>query len=367
MALEALTVESTGRSAGHPWVDEKQFTQLPESGLDGQSIALVDVRGAFLGCGVFDRTDPVAAWRRYTLAEDVAFDDAYLASALVEAIERRGEEGCQRLVNSDADYLPGLIVDHFNGVVRVICQTRAVRAHVELIVEVLREGLNPVEMVIDQGGELRTASGQGLKGRWIEMDGHSYRIDLLDAEKAGFFLDQREQHALVGSLCAGRTVLDAFSHSGAFAIQAMSAGAARAVAVDSNASYVKAIGANAQRNECPVETVAADAAAYLSGSEAGTFDGIIFDPPFSMFADYEALAVLHRVGFAHLPQGGLMATYCRSTEMQMDAFEGLVAAAAAQSGREARIFARTSQPFDFPLRLNFPESCSLKGLILQVE
>ena len=367
MALETISVERTGRAPGHPWLGLEQFAQPASVPSVARSVGLLDGEGRFLGCGIFDPLDKVAAWRRYTHAEDVAFDEAYIAGALVESIERRGEESCQRLVNSDADYLPGLIVDLFNDVVRVSCETGAVRKQIDLICEVLKEGLSPVEIVIDEGDGPRTASGQGLKGRWIEVDGLFYRIDLLNTTKPGFYLDQREQHALVGSLCESRTVLDAHSHSGAFAIQAMRAGAERAVAVDVNESYVKAIGASAQRNECPVETVVDDAVAFLSSQEPGEFDAVVLDPPSDAFTIDDALGELHRLAFSQLGQGGLLATYCRSTELSAEAFERLVAGAAAHAGREARVFARTSQPFDFPMLLNFPESNLLKGLILQVE
>lgn len=364
MALEFVHVDSAGSAFGHPWVAASGLDSVPSRVGDGQSISLVDSKGHHLGCGIFDRRDPCAAWRRYSHAEGIAFDETYIAAAMVEAIGRRGDESCQRLISSDADFLPGLIVELFGDVVWVSLETGAIRRHGDLVAEVIQEVVAPIEIVVNRGEGPQTFTGQGLKGRWIEVDELFYRIDLLNTQKPRFYLDHREQHSLVGSLCEGRAVLDLFSHSGAFALQAMRAGADRAVAVDSNEFYVKGVGANAQRNELQVETVAEDALSYMKEAEAGEFDAIILDPPATYFREKAMAEALHRMAFASLPPGGLLATYCRDAGLAD--FESLVVEAAAKAGREARIFARTSQPFDFPMLLNFPESQMLRGLILQV-
>jgi len=351
---------------GHPWVRADQFADLPDALVDGESVALVDAAGEFLGCGILDRRDAAAVWRRYSMAENVAFDEAYLATALVDSIDRRSGESCQCLVNSDADFIPGLVVELYGDVVWVSCQTAAVQKYVGLIAEVIMESLHPVEIVLEAGDGPKTLSGQGLKGRWVKVDDLLYRIDFLNTKKPRFFIDQREQHVLVGSLCESRRFLDAFSHSGAFAMQAACAGASSVLALEIDEIFSKAIQANAQRNESPVETVCADAFAYLAGCGPGDFDAIVLDPPESVSFHRDDLVTLNRLAFTRLAQGGVLASYCRSVDLSPDAFERIVAEAAAQAGREARVFARTSQPFDFPILLNFPESMRLKGLILEV-
>jgi 23S rRNA (cytosine1962-C5)-methyltransferase len=162
-------------------------------------------------------------------------------------------------------------------------------------------------------------------------------------------------------------MLETYSAAGAFALQALRQGATEATALHSDNDCVKTIGANAQRNSLTVNAQAADPAVYLSEASAGAFEAIVLDPPADLAGGREQLAQLQANAFRILPEGGLLATYCRQSDLACDAFEALVADTAAQAGREARLFARTAQPFDFPILLNLPASQAVKGLILQVE
>jgi 23S rRNA (cytosine1962-C5)-methyltransferase len=363
--------------AGHPWFGLDDFVSVDDAICDGSTQSLLAADTAFLGSGIFDRRDACSAWRRFSWAEDVQFDESYIIDALQEALARRGPDSCHRLVSSDADYLPGLIVEQYEDVLTVSAQTYAIDCHLQLIAEILKESLTPREIVLindcasrDAFGlerSIRTLSGNNLKGIWVEIDELKYRLDLMNPDKPRFFLDQREQHALVGSLCEGRVVLDAFSHSGAFALQALKGGAQHVVAIDLSEACVKAIGAHAQRNECFVESIDCDVRAFLAERTVGDFDCIILDPPACEESLLASLQLLHEHAFRCLPSGGILATYCRSQSITLDTFERMVSTAAATVGREGRIFARTGQPFDFPTLLNFPESNFLKGLILQVE
>ncbi|MGB0263314.1 MAG: class I SAM-dependent rRNA methyltransferase [Opitutales bacterium] len=370
-------VRTTSELNGHPWVALADLDCEGTVPPNARAVSLYAADGTPLGSGIYDARDPRAAWRRFSLAEGVDWSMDYIVEALQAAIARRPEEACQRLVSSDADYLPGLIVELYQDVLLVSAETAAVEAHLESILEVLQEGYQPREIVVRSDSaqrsayglstDVRTLSGNRLKGYWIEVDGLQYRIDLLNTSKPCFHLDQREQHALVGSLCAERRVLDCSTSVGGFALQALQQGACGAVALDVDPMAVKAIGANAQKNGLSVDALATDVSAYLGSCEAGRFDAIVLDPPATLAADAAALAALQRQAFAIVPPGGLLATYCRDVELSAQAFESLLAGAAAAAGREARIFARTAQPFDFPMLLCLPQSQALKGLIVQVE
>lgn len=365
---------SAARSA-HPWVTADHIEPSTEPAASTQLLVAPD--GETLGSGIYDRRDPRAAWRRISWADGVEFDENYVAQSLQEAFNRRPDEPCLRLVSSDADYLPGLVIEQFYDLITIRSETAAVDAHLSFIAEVVKESFKPQEIVLINDAPQRqafgldcyrrTLSGNNLKGRWVEIDELAYRLDPLNPSKAGFFLDQREQQALVGSLCEGRSVLDGFAHSGGFAMQAVRSGAELAVAVEADETYAKGLAATIQKNALPVEVLHTRLETVLERSTAGSFDAIILDPPAT--ADYSAdsLAALHEQAFQLLPTGGLLATYCRDVHLGAAEFDQLVANAAAKSGREGRIFARISQPFDFPVLLNLPESRRLKGLILQVE
>jgi 23S rRNA (cytosine1962-C5)-methyltransferase len=362
----SVSLHASQTFSGHPWVSLDQ--------LDGDVPAqacvatLLDSEGTALGSGLFDPRDSRRVWRRFSMAGGVDFDGSYLSSAVHDALSRRSDEACQRLICSDADYVPGLEVDLYDGILALKSTHVIVDHALDEIVGCLQEACEPKEIVIYDKDGVRTLSGQNLKARWIEVDGLFYRLDLLNVEKPGFFLDQREQHALVGSLCQGRVVLDGHSHSGAFALQAARNGAEHVVAVDTSDACVKAIGAAAQKNDCFIETIQADVSAFLAEREVGEVDAIILDPPQTAEAfDSIAVEALHTTAFNCLPAGGLLATYCRSEGTIAADFEAAVARSCAAAGREARIFARTAQPFDFPVLFNLPESRYLKGLILQVE
>ncbi len=363
--LVSVALSNPASQSGHPWVSIAELSGgMPQV---ASVVTLLNSEGEALGSGLFDPNDVARAWRRFSMAGGVHFDNSYISTAIHDALSRRSDESCQRLIASDADYLPGLEVELYDGILTIRSEHSVVDSAMDEIIACLQEACEPKEIVLFEEGGARTLSGQNLKARWVEVDGLFYRLDLLNLEKPRFFLDQREQHALVGSLCEGRAVLDGFAHSGAFALQAARNGAEHVVAVDTSEACIKAIGATAQKNNCFIETIQADVAAFLTERKVGELDAIILDPPEAESFDASAVEALHAAAFSCLPNGGLLATYCRSMNTTAADFEDAVAQAATAAGREARIFARTAQPFDFPVLLNFPESRYLKGLILQVE
>lgn len=321
---------------------------------------LVDAQGHVLGAGIFDPQDPVAAWRRFSLVEEAEWDADYLASALMDSIERRSGEACQCLVSSDADFLPGLIVERYGEVLRVQLETAAMQAHSALVLELLQETLMPQEMVLMDAGGIRTLSGNPLKPRWIEIDDLAFRVDLSRPEGPGFSLILREQHALFGSLCEGRHVLECFAEAGAFSIHAMAHGAASATALQPEEGSRKGIGAQAQRNGHRVEARASEPQAFLGESGPGIYDAIVGD---LRHRDLASRQPLIESMVWHLDGGGLLVLY---SDFGTETLGEQVTRAVAAAGREARVFARTSQPFDYPLLLSFPESQLIEGLILEI-
>jgi 23S rRNA (cytosine1962-C5)-methyltransferase len=373
----SLTLRLAGPApaSGHPWIARADLAgELPaHAGV----ATLLDAEGNCLGSGLFEPLDPDRVWRRFSHAGDVDFDQAYLNAAIEEALMRRGHESCQRLVHSDADYLPGLEVDLYDGVLTVTALTRAVDGAMDAIVDCLAAHVQPREIVFLHDNELRqtlglptsrgTLSGQNLKPRWVDIDGLDFRLDWLAGPVPCFDLDQREQQALVGSLCEGRRVFCGFARSSGFALQAARGGAREVTAVDADAQALKRLGAEAQKNSLSIATAVGQAQSTLEDCPAGSMDAVILDPPRGAELTPEKLHDLLVAALRSLSEGAVLAAYSRSGQSSMDAFERTMARAAAVAGREARIFARAAQPFDFPMRLNLPESCVLRGLIVEVE
>jgi 23S rRNA (cytosine1962-C5)-methyltransferase len=367
---------------GHPWVYINELDVIPDNLADGSGVNLYDARGRSLGSGILNRRSQIA-WRRYSRHSEVAFSSDFLAKAIADSIARRAEESVRRLIWSDADHLPGLVVDQFEDVLVVQALTLAVEQQESVIVECLREHLQPREVLFRndapvrklEGMELvvKTHSGKPLAPCNYEIDSLSYELDLANAQKTGFYLDQREQHVLVASLCEGRRVLDGFCNQGAFGLQALNAGAESALSIDSSATCCAAARQNAERNELALDVLEANLFDYMKTIERGAFDCIVLDPPSfarnkqSVPGALRGYKELNLRALQCLPPGGILATYSCSQHIDAATFEATVVNAAADAQRELRLFARTSQPFDHPVLLNFPESNYLKGLIVQVE
>jgi len=358
--LQLKASPPSGLPAPHPWKALEDIEGIPRDWPAGDAVTLVDAQGDLLGSGVLNPGDPVAAWRRFSWQGNLDFDEQYLSVALDEALGARSDEALQRLVGGDADFLPGLRVDRFGEVLHMMIDYPAMLPYKSWLVDYFKDVAAPRDIVLDApGGRPRTASGDNLKGFWCEVDDLAFRVNLLDPELARFPLDLREQHALVGSLCADRRVLDLGAGCGGFSLQAARAGAAGVTSVEPDERSAKGIGANAAKNSIRVNVEHHDPEAFLLAAEAGSYDALIVAP--------EALTEMSlEAAFRGLAQGGILAAYMRDPSVPIHAFEASVAQALARTGREGRLFARVAQPFDFPVRLNFPESQALKGVILEI-
>lgn len=364
MVVQNLKLKSaTLAECQHPWVRLEDVEAIEGAIENGSTCRLLDSDGVFLGTGIIDQAGSDPVWRRFSFAEDAAFNADYISTAMGEALGRRGDEACQRLVSSDADFLPGLTVELWSDVAVVIVETEAVRLHIDAIVELLREAFQLVEVVIIDGDQRRTLSGNNLKARWAEIGDLKYRIDFLNPLKPRFPLELREQHLLFGSLCEGRRVLDIHALSGGFGMQAMAHGALSAHALEPNGDFSKAIGANAQRNGLTVATASIGVSEFFETSGASLFDAIVLNPGAWQQSDF---CELHCLAFNALPSGGVLATYRDQPTKWENSLEACLREAASSAGREARLFAKTSQPFDFPTLLNFPESQVVEGVLLEV-
>ena len=302
-----------------------------------------------------------------------------------------------RLIHGEGDFLPGLIIDVYADT--AVIQAHSVGMHVSrqqiaqaVVAEVPQvqnvyyksddtlpfkapiEGEKTCWLLRDTG----TPESRDTEEYWSTENGLSFRIDWLRGQKTGFFIDQRENRALVERYAAGKDVLNMFCYTGGFSLYALRGGAKTVDSVDVSQKAIDLVNVNVARN-FPNATnhtaVAADAFEYLSAQKAAgkTFDLIILDPPaFAKHRDAikNALRGYQRINAKAIEMirpGGILFTFSCSQAVDKEAFRLAVFSAAAQVGRKVRILHQLHQPQDHPINIYHPEGEYLKGLVLYVE
>ncbi len=374
---------------GHSWVFAGELAEPVPPAAHGQAALLRDARGRVLGAGLCSKKSAIA-WRLYS-RNPVPFDRAYFDQALAAALARREAAGVRgpvrRLVWSEADHLPGLVVDQYGPALVVQSLTAGIENALPSLCAALQAKFSPTEIILrndaparrheDLPLEARTLSGRPWPAQWLAIDGLEYFVDLLGAQKTGFYLDQRAQHVRVAGLAKGRRVLDGCCNQGAFALQCAKAGAAEVLAVDSSAPSIAQAAQNAERNglAAKVRWETANLFDWFTARKdaRNLFDLIVLDPPSfapkrgAMAGAVRGYKELNLRALRMLAPGGILATYCCSQNVSTSSFVGIVADAAADAYRETRLIEVTGQPADHPVLLSTPETHYLKGVILEVE
>jgi len=298
---------------------------------------------------------------------------------------------CYRLVHGEGDNLPGLIIDYYDGV----CVMQAHSAGMFRAKKQISDALQKVygtqlKAVYDKSsGTAPYKAGLELIDGYmyrredfkeneavILENGHKFMVNWTEGQKTGFFLDQRENRALVGSVAKGRNVLNLFCYTGGFSIYALAAGAKHVDSVDSSRKAMMMVDRNVALNgfeESVHTSLCCDAIDYLKEVPEGKYDLMIVDPP--AFAKHRgalknALRAYQRLNAAAISKvapGGFVFTYSCSQVVDKEAFALAVFSAAAQCGRKVRILDRLNQPCDHSVNIYHPEGEYLKGLLLYVE
>jgi 23S rRNA (cytosine1962-C5)-methyltransferase len=313
-------------------------------------------------------------------------DQTYLRGALNRALARRGGPDTaanRRLVWSESDDLPGLVVDQFGDTLVVQIQTLALDKRSTLVVELLAELSGATEIILRNDANIRrleglelavsTRSGRDWAPRWHAIDGFDYWLDLQNGQKTGFYLDQREQHSTVARHAGGRRVLDAFCNQGSFALHAARAGAAYVRGLDSAFDAISQAKRNAERNSVAAEFESVNVFDYFGAKHAETWDLIVLDPPpfakskSALEGALRGYKELNLRAMKALAPGGLLATYTCSHHMQDAELRGVLADAATDAKRKVQVVEFCHQPADHPVLVTMPESEYLRGYILRVE
>ena len=388
MTIIHLNQKTTHRcDRGHPWIYSSEIARTDGPLASGDEVAVVDARGRPVGRGYFSATSKIAV--RLLTRGDEALDAAFLRRRLTAAIAHRDRvlpgRLCRRLVSSEGDQLPGLIVDRYHDVLAVQCTTAGMDQRQHVIVELLKELCSPTTIV--ERNDVSARRFEGLPERTGILHGNApgtfrarfgkadFPCDVLDPHKTGAYLDQQLNWEIVAALARpGTVMLDACCHLGGFAIHALQAGAARAVAIDSAADAIAgakqaAIWMGAEdRLDARVGNVF-DVLPELERSNAH-FDLIVLDPPsFTKTKDTVEGAMrgykeLHVRALRMLDIGGRLATFTCSHHVDAGIFLNNLLDAAVDTRRTLRLDARLSASPDHPLLPAIPESEYLKGFVV---
>ncbi len=298
---------------------------------------------------------------------------------------------CYRLVHGEGDNLPGLIIDYYDGVCVMQAHSVGMFRAKKQISEALQKVYGPaLKAVYDKSsGTAPFKAGLELVDGYMYRredfsddeqtvleNGHKFIVNWTEGQKTGFFLDQRENRALVGSLSKGRNVLNLFCYTGGFSIYALAAGAKHVDSVDSSKKAMMMVDRNVALNGFEPSrhtSLCCDAIDYVKSVPEGKYDLMIVDPP--AFAKHRgslknALRAYQRLNAAAISKvasGGFVFTYSCSQVVDKEAFALAVFSAAAQTGRKVRILDRLNQPCDHSVNIYHPEGEYLKGLLLYVE
>lgn len=372
----------------HPWVFSGAVARTEGRPADGDVVDVTDNQGAFLARGLYNRRSQIVvrlfAW---TPGEDLDLDG--LRRRIAQAMAWRGrilppDTDAYRVVFSEADGLPGLIVDRYGATLAMQTSTLGMEQRKDLVMAALRAELTPTSIVerpdsqmLEREGRPRQAEAQASAPSQevaIRERGFRFLVDLRQGQKTGFYIDQRDNRQRVAAYCGGGRVLDCFAYTGGFAVYAAAAGAAQIINVDTSAEALALAERNIALNgfdrpqdEYLVGDVFQVLRDYRTRGEL--FDVVILDPPkFAHSAGQVERAArgykdINRLALQLLRPNGILATFSCSGLITPDLFQKIVFSASVDARRPAQIVERLSQGPDHPVLLSFPESEYLKGLI----
>ncbi|HYE05666.1 MAG TPA: class I SAM-dependent rRNA methyltransferase [Planctomycetota bacterium] len=375
--------------AGHPWIWRNEIARIEGRATPGDLVEVRDARGATVGVAYHNARSVIAArlLSRSLRPIDAAFWRERLATALAYRHAVMPGAESLRLVNSEADLLPGLIVDRYGGELVVQLTTAGMDRQRAAIVAALREAFPdagirersdlPVRELEGLPMVAGTLAGEGTGAVTVRIGDARFAIDLADPHKTGSYLDQAANYRRVARhVRPGMRVADVCSHIGGFGIHAALAGAGEVVAVDQAEASIAGVGQAAALNgvAARVRPVRADAFAWLKAEQASgaRYDLIILDPP-SFTRSREAVPgalrgykEMHLRALKMLAPGGVLATFCCSHHVSAEAFMGSVVAAAADARVTVRLEERLGAGPDHPVLPTVPETEYLKGFVLGV-
>jgi 23S rRNA (cytosine1962-C5)-methyltransferase len=373
---------------GHPWIFSGAIRKVEGNGGKGEHCVVLDDGGRVVGQGYFNARSSIAV-RMLTFGSE-PFTRMILekrlerAAAAREGIARKGTTDSYRLVNTEGDFLPGLIVDRYADGIVIQINTAGMDRMRSAVIESLAARFIPRFIFERCDSDARTREGlgseEGLRSgdtaasSVIKENGLLFEVDIKEGHKTGYYFDQRENRALARAYAPGMRCLDCFSYCGAFAMNLLAGKALSVTAVDISKKAVEWCRRNLALNDMDgsgLETVCADAFDYLRAA-GKSYDLVVLDPP--KFARHPSEAAgaargykeINRAAMKITANGGLLFTFSCSSAVDAHLFRQIVCAAAADAGRQAQLLHVLSAGPDHPVSISHPEGEYLKGLALRV-
>ena len=384
---------------GHPWIYADEVIREEGQCENGSLVDAVSEKGKYLGTGFVSRESKIRVRLISRNAND-RYDEAFWQRRIQYAWDYRktvmaGDISCCRVIFGEADGFPGLTVDRFSNI--LVTQTLSVGMEkikpmlFPLLVQVLRQDGQKIDGIFERNDvAIRELEGLEQNKGWFDLgepfpdtvteiceNGVYYRVDVENGQKTGFFLDQKYNRLAVARLAKGRRVLDCFTHTGSFALNAALGGAERVTAVDISASAIEMAKENARRNGLTdrMDFLVADVfdlLPELAAKGKAPYDFIILDPPAftksrkTVDSAQRGYKEINMRALRLLPRGGYFATASCSHFMPSEQFVRMLRSAALDAGVELRQIEARQQAPDHPILWNVPETDYLKFYLFQV-
>lgn len=381
----------------HPWVFSGAIKKIKTADgresdpQEGDIVKVTDNKGEFLGVGHYQNGSIMV---RILSFKDIEINEAFWTSRIKEAFDLRAElqltnndqTNIYRLIHAEGDGLPGLIIDFYAGT--AVIQSHSIGMHyakediVAALKNVYGESLKAIfdksEDTLPKNGPVQMEDHyifqtEGFSSIGLEH-GCQFKIDWEQGQKTGFFIDQRDNRALLAHYSKNKTVLNTFCYTGGFSLAALNAGATHVDSVDASARAIDLTDENVELNGFSDKhgSFAIDTFKFFEQNDASKYDIVVLDPPaFAKHQNVKHNAVkgykrLNATAIKVMKPGSLLFTFSCSQVVDSKLFYNTIMAACIQTGRKVRVLHQVTQPADHPINIYHAESHYLKGLVLQI-
>lgn len=378
----------------HPWIFSGAIKNLIGNAIDGENVVVYNSNNQFLGLGHYQKIGSITV-RMFTF-DEIEPNREFWKTKIKNAIDLRralgyldsNDTNVCRLIHGEGDGFPGFICDYYNGIVVFQAHSKGMYLLEDMFAEIFREILgDKVTAIYDKSDKTIPKSDSAsaienhfLYGNETEKEvleyGMKFYVNVVEGQKTGYFVDQRENRYLLRQYSKNRTVLNMFCYTGGFSVSALKGGAKSVTSVDASQTAIDLTIRNGEINGYSSdvhEALATDAFEYLDKMEANKYDLIVLDPPaFAKHANVTNQAVkgytrINRAAMERIAPGGILFTFSCSQAIDKQTFRMAVMEASLQAKRKVRILHQLTQPNDHPISMYHPEGEYLKGLVLWVE